>query len=57
MKNLHLFLLIGQSNMSSRAAIGPKDSTDIPGAWLLKSQTEWVPAFRAGFPTSNGGFE
>lgn len=42
--NLHLYLLIGQSNMAGRAEI-PEDAADvIDRCYLLNDQNEWEPA-------------
>jgi hypothetical protein len=44
-KNLDIYLLIGQSNMSGRGPMIAADSTtDIAGAWLLKDTSGWEPA-------------
>ena len=43
-ENLHLYLLIGQSNMAGRAEI-PADAVDIiDRCWLLNEKNEWEPA-------------
>ena len=43
-ENLHIYLLIGQSNMAGRAAI-PEDATGvIERCYLLNDKNEWVPA-------------
>jgi hypothetical protein len=44
-KNLDVFLLIGQSNMSGRGPMIASDATtDIPSTWLFKDSTTWEPA-------------
>ncbi|MDB5103737.1 MAG: hypothetical protein JWP91_1426 [Fibrobacteres bacterium] len=44
-KNLDIFLLIGQSNMSGRGPMIASDSTtDIAGAWLFKDSATWERA-------------
>lgn len=44
-KNLDVFLLIGQSNMSGRGYMIASDSlTPIPSTWLFKDSTTWEPA-------------
>lgn len=43
-KNLHIYLLIGQSNMAGRADYTSEDSDAIPRSYLLDQQNEWVPA-------------
>ncbi len=44
-KNLDVFLLIGQSNMSGRGPMIASDATTpIPGTWLFKDSLTWEPA-------------
>jgi hypothetical protein len=44
-KNLDVFLLIGQSNMSGRGIMIASDSlVPIPGTWLFKDSLTWEPA-------------
>lgn len=43
-KNLHLFLLVGQSNMAGRGAIEDGDRAPIDHVFALNAQGEWVPA-------------
>lgn len=43
-ENLHIYLLIGQSNMSGRAEIGQEDDEVIAGCYLLNDNDEWEPA-------------
>jgi len=43
-KDLELFLLIGQSNMAGRGAVGPEDRTPLPRVFALNEKMEWVPA-------------
>jgi uncharacterized protein len=43
-KNLHVYLLIGQSNMAGHAEL-PEDARDIiDRCWLLNDKNEWEPA-------------
>lgn len=51
--DLHLFLLIGQSNMVGRGPIEPEDRKTHPRVFLLDADLRWVPAadplqFKAG---------
>jgi hypothetical protein len=41
---LHVYLLIGQSNMSGRAPIASDEKALIPGCWLLNGKDAWEPA-------------
>lgn len=41
---LHLYLLIGQSNMAGRAPLPPDTMGNIERCFLLNDQAEWVPA-------------
>ena len=41
---LHLFLLVGQSNMAGRGTVEAEDSTVVPRVWMLDQQLRWVPA-------------
>ncbi|MDP4610155.1 MAG: GDSL-type esterase/lipase family protein [Opitutales bacterium] len=43
-ENLHLYLLIGQSNMAGRAKIPDDAKGDIESCFLLNDQGEWTPA-------------
>jgi hypothetical protein len=43
-ESLHVYLLIGQSNMAGRAAMGPGDEAPIPRALLLDGKDQWEPA-------------
>ena len=43
-KNLHIFLLIGQSNMASRAGLMDEDQQEIKNCYLLDEGDKWVPA-------------
>lgn len=42
-EKLHVFLLIGQSNMAGRAKIEPRDAEPIPSAYLFDGKG-WLPA-------------
>ena len=42
--DLHIYLLIGQSNMAGRATIPEDDAGIIERTYLLNDQDEWVPA-------------
>ena len=39
--DLHLYLLIGQSNMAGRAFYAEEDALPIPGVYLLNEKDEW----------------
>ena len=41
---MQVFLLIGQSNMAGRAAIGPQDRVPDPHVYVLTKQLTWAPA-------------
>ena len=41
---LHLYLLMGQSNMAGRGKIGTEDKTPHPRVWLFTLQDNWEPA-------------
>jgi hypothetical protein len=41
---LHIYLLIGQSNMAGRAAIPPENSGVMDGCFLLDGENRWLPA-------------
>ena len=43
-KDLELFLLIGQSNMAGRGAVGAEDRAPLPRVFALNQKMEWVPA-------------
>ena len=43
-KNLHIYLLIGQSNMAGRAPLTDEVSGVIDRCYLLNGQDEWEPA-------------
>ncbi len=43
-KNLHLYLLAGQSNMAGRGVVDAQDRKPHPRVWVLNQQSEWVPA-------------
>ena len=43
-KNLHVYLLIGQSNMAGRAPFNHKDAAVVKRAYLLNDKNEWEPA-------------
>src|SRR5215218_6673519 len=43
-RNLDLFLLIGQSNMAGRGAIGAEDRTVLPQVWVQAKDLSWKPA-------------
>ena len=43
-KDLHVYLLIGQSNMAGRAPISEKESGAIPNCYLLNQEAKWEPA-------------
>ena len=42
--DLHLFLLIGQSNMAGRGKVTEADRKPIPNVLMLNQQNQWVPA-------------
>ncbi len=41
---LHLFLLIGQSNMAGRGKVEAQDKVTNPRIWMLNKELQWVPA-------------
>lgn len=41
---LHLFLLVGQSNMAGRGKVEDQDTTPHPRVLMLNKKTKWVPA-------------
>jgi hypothetical protein len=43
-QNLHLFLLVGQSNMAGRGDIEPRDRAPIAHVFALNARGEWAPA-------------
>lgn len=43
-ENLHVYLLIGQSNMAGRAPLAEGDMAPIPRCLLLNGSDEWEPA-------------
>ena len=43
-KNLHLFLLVGQSNMAGRGEVEDRDRQPIPHVFALDAHGDWVPA-------------
>jgi len=43
-QNLHLFLLVGQSNMAGRGEIEDSDRVPIDHVFALNARGEWVPA-------------
>ncbi len=42
--DVHLYLLIGQSNMAGRGAIAAEDTLTHPRVWMLNKASQWVPA-------------
>ena len=42
--NLHLFLLVGQSNMAGRGTVEAQDKEPHPRVWTLNAEDQWVPA-------------
>jgi hypothetical protein len=53
---LHLFLLIGQSNMAGRGRINPAENTTNPHIWMLDRNEQWVLAKDPlHFDTENSG--
>ncbi|TWT43532.1 Carbohydrate acetyl esterase/feruloyl esterase precursor [Thalassoglobus neptunius] len=42
--DVHLFLLIGQSNMAGRGRVMPSDETPHPRVFMFNKDKEWVPA-------------
>lgn len=43
-RDLDLFLLIGQSNMAGRGAIGLEERATLPGIWVQTKDLQWKPA-------------
>ena len=43
-KDLHVYLLIGQSNMAGRAPVSEKESGKIPNCFLLNNEGKWEAA-------------
>jgi hypothetical protein len=43
-EKLHMYLLIGQSNMAGRAAIPDEDKRPMEGCFLLDQENRWQPA-------------
>ena len=43
-ENLHVYLLIGQSNMAGRAPFSENEATVIPRCFLLNGKDSWEPA-------------
>jgi hypothetical protein len=43
-KKLHLYLLVGQSNMAGRGKVEEADRTPHPRIWMLNKENQWVPA-------------
>jgi hypothetical protein len=43
-KKLHLYLLVGQSNMAGRGKVEEVDHTPHPRIWMLNKENQWVPA-------------
>lgn len=43
-EHMQLFLLIGQSNMAGRGAVGPEDQQTNPRIWMMDKEKQWVPA-------------
>ncbi|MCY7349555.1 MAG: sialate O-acetylesterase [Cytophagaceae bacterium] len=43
-KNLHLYLLAGQSNMAGRGEVEAQDRQAHPRVWVLNQEGEWMPA-------------
>ncbi len=43
-RDLHLFLLVGQSNMAGRGEIDPADNAPLEGVWVLGREGNWLPA-------------
>lgn len=41
---MHLFLLVGQSNMAGRGDLEPEDEAPIEGVFALDASGRWVPA-------------
>lgn len=43
-ESLHVYLLIGQSNMAGRAAFSEAEAKPMQGVYLLNAEDEWEPA-------------
>jgi hypothetical protein len=43
-EKLHIYLLVGQSNMAGRGKIGPEDQTPHPRVLMFTLQGQWQPA-------------
>jgi len=43
-RDLDLYLLIGQSNMAGRGQVDPSDAVPVAGIWMLDEEGVWVPA-------------
>ncbi|WP_221030943.1 sialate O-acetylesterase [Actomonas aquatica] len=43
-RELHLFLLVGQSNMAGRGEIDPADNAPLEGVWVWGAEDRWMPA-------------
>ncbi len=43
-KKLHLYLLVGQSNMAGRGTVEESDRTPHQRIWMLNKENQWVPA-------------
>ena len=43
-EDLHVYLLIGQSNMAGRAPFSEEEAKEIPRSYLLNGEDEWEPA-------------
>ncbi len=43
-KKLHLYLLVGQSNMAGRGKVEEADRTLHPRIWMLNKENQWIPA-------------
>lgn len=43
-EKLHVYLLIGQSNMAGRAPIAEEEAKELPRAYLLDGEDKWEPA-------------
>lgn len=61
-KKLHLYLLVGQSNMAGRGEVTEADRTPHPRIWMLNKESVWVPAvapmhFDKPFAGVGPGFE
>ena len=43
-QRMHLYLLVGQSNMAGRGRVGPEDKRPISGVFMLTKDLKWKPA-------------